>query len=292
MLPTGLKIVPALLCIAAFPAISGCAHSRATTRTDTMSSKGDGVKSGRAARTRTTTLFSKYWRDCGKRGHNAVAGPRTASEIAATEDMPPDAKLGECYARVYVPPEFDTVTERVCVREESEKIEIIPAKYDWVEERVLVKEASIQLVEVPAKFDVQDQLVQTSPGHATWIKTDKSRCADDTPESPSQDIFCLVGQPPTTMTIQSEHLVKGPTVREVAIPAEYQTIRKQKLVRPAITRKVTVPPEFREVEKTVMVCPARMEWQRVDCDSNALTMNKEVLRVGAWANRPSTRITE
>ncbi|UCC31030.1 MAG: hypothetical protein JSU86_01890 [Phycisphaerales bacterium] len=241
------------------------------------------------ARTRTATLSSKYKHDCAKCKHNTAFAPRTTSEVALTGDMPPHAKLGECYALVYVPPEFDTVTERVCVREESHMIEIIPAKYDWVEERVLVKEASTQLVEVPAQFDVQDHLVQTSPGHATWIKANKARCVADTPGLPPQDIFCLVGQPPTTLTIQSERLLKGPMVKEVTVPAEYQTIRKQKLIRPASTRKVTIPPEFREVKKTVMVCPGRMEWQRVDCDSGARAMNREVHRVGAWANRPSTR---
>ena len=65
--------------------------------------------------------------------------------------------------------------------------------------------------------------------------------------------------------------MKGATVREFIVPAEYQTIRRQKLVRAASTRKVTVPAEFRDVKKSVMVTPGRMEWQRVVCDAGAVT---------------------
>ena len=264
MLSTGLKIGSALLCLAAIPAISGCAHSRAKTRT------------GRA------TLSLKYkhvteelrrFREQGgivnraKRKHN--------TPFASAGDMPPNAKSGECYARVYLPPVFETVTERVYIREESEKIEIIPAKYNWTEERVLVKEASTQLVEVPAQFYVQDHIVQTNPGHTTWIKADADRCVADTPGPTRPEIFCCVSEQPTTTTIQTERLMKGPMIKEVTVPAEYQTIRTQKLVRPASMRKVTVPAEFREIKKTVMVAPGRMVWYPVDCD----TMNRKVRRV-------------
>jgi len=247
MLSKRLKIASALLCLGVIPAISGCAHHRADTGMGAVSS--------------TDT-------------HG-----RTATTVAFTGAMPQYAKSGECYAPVYLPPEFDTVTERVCVREESQEIEIVPAEYDWVEEQVLVKEASTQLVEVAAQFEVQDELVETSPGYATWIKADQARCVADTPGRPPQDIFCLVSEPPTTMMIQTERLVKGPAVKEFAVPAEYQTIRIHKLVRPASTRMVTVPAEFQEVDHTVMVAPGRMDWQRVDCDAGAVDMNKEVRSV-------------
>ena len=261
-----------MLCIAAIPAISGCAHCRENNRAHAVS--WEGMRYGQVARTGTATVSSNYRHDY------AIREPRTTSELASTGDMPPHAKSGECYARVYVPPEFDMVTERVCIRQEWDKIETIPAVYEWVEGRVLVKEAFTQLVEVPAQFDVQDHLVQTSPGHATWVKADKARCVLDTPGSTPRDIFCLVNEPATTTTIQTERLVKEATVKELIFPAEYQTIHKQRLVRPPSTRKVTIPAEFREIKKTVMVSPGGVKWQRVVCDSEAITTNNEVRRVG------------
>lgn len=248
MLSRRLKIGSGLVCILAIPAISGCAHSKAGTATVTASSKhkpGHAERNNKAALTGATPLY---------------------------------AEPGECYAPVFVPPEFDTVMERVCVREESEKLEIIPAKYEWVEERVLVREASTKLIKVPARFDVRNRLVQTSPGHATWIKanTNQVRRVADTPGPLPPDIFCLVSEPPTTMTVQMKRMVKGPKVKEVAVPAKYQTIRWQKLVRPAMTRRITIPAEYREVKKIVIVAPGRMEWQRVgDCDPRDFRVNRK-----------------
>src|SRR5262245_56294668 len=54
-------------------------------------------------------------------------GPATG-ELPA---LPPNAKPGECYAKVYVPATYKTVTERVLVREASERLETVPAEYDW-----------------------------------------------------------------------------------------------------------------------------------------------------------------
>jgi len=208
-------------------------------------------------------------------GTNAQVASETPDVIPAA--MPPQAKPGECYAAVYVPAKFDTVTERVLVREASEHIEIVPAEYTWVDEQVMVKEPSVQLVEVPAQFDVEKYTLQTSPAHATWKPANEGPCSKDQLASTGgkdHPVFCLVNDKPMTTTVQTERLVKGATVREVKVPAEYKTVRKQKLVRPARTRHVKVPAEYQDVEKTVMVAPGRMEWHRVECTEASLTSDK------------------
>jgi len=251
----------------AIPAICGCAHG------------GRGPEAGPASSARQrddSNAAATSCQRCKKPGcpgcQDTIFSPKKVVKVAFAADLPPKTEAGECYAQVFVPPQFDKVTERVCVREKSEKIEVIPAEYELVEERVLVREASTQFVEAPAQFDVQDHVVQTSPGHSTWVKASPERCAAQTS---SQDVYCLVSEPPSTMTLQTARLVNGATVKEVAIPAEYQIIQKQKLVRQANTRRVTVPAEYREIEKTVMVAPGRVEWQRVDCDSDALRTKPE-----------------
>ncbi len=90
----------------------------------------------------------------------AGSGPETANAqentaVAAVKGSAaalPNAQPGECYAKVFVPAEYKTVTEEVVTREAAEKIEIVPAKWEWVEEKVLVKPASSKLVVVPATF--------------------------------------------------------------------------------------------------------------------------------------------
>jgi len=206
---------------------------------------------------------------------NAQAANAAPDVIPAA--MPPQAKPGECYAAVYVPAKFETVTERVMVRDASEHIEVVPAEYTWVDEHVMVKEPSVQLVEVPAQFDVEKYTLQTSPAHATWKPASEGPCSKDQLASTAgkdHPVFCLVNDKPKTTTVQTERLVKGATVREVKVPAEYETVRKQKLVRPARTRHVKVPAEYQDVEKTVMVAPGRMEWHRVECSKASLTSDK------------------
>lgn len=261
MFTKGLKIGSALLCIAAIPAISGCAHCRAGTRVTTVSSTSKCNlchKGGCRGGCNDTTTFA----------------PTPKVSLTAMADLPPNAKPGECYAKVFLPPEFETVTERICVREESERLEIVPAEYEWVEEQVVVKEASTELVAVAAQFEMQDRLVQTSPGHTTWVKQPDTRCvADNTQGPPPKDVFCLVSAPPTTLNVQAECLSKPATVEKVAVAAEYQTIRKQVCVKPATTRTIPIPAEFKEIEKTVMVTPGHMEWQRIECDVTADAAN-------------------
>ena len=64
-----------------------------------------------------------------------------AGNMGAAELLPPNAKPGECYARVFVPPTYKTETAQVITREASERVEIIPARYEKVTEQVLVREA-------------------------------------------------------------------------------------------------------------------------------------------------------
>src|SRR5262249_30631953 len=52
---------------------------------------------------------------------------RPAGEVAA--ELPPNAKPGECYAKVWVPATYKTISERILVRDASERLEVVPAKY-------------------------------------------------------------------------------------------------------------------------------------------------------------------
>lgn len=45
---------------------------------------------------------------------------------------PPQAKAGECYARVMSPAKYETVSEKVLVKEAKEEITVIPSVYETV----------------------------------------------------------------------------------------------------------------------------------------------------------------
>jgi len=185
--------------------------------------------------------------------------------VGDTAALPPNARAGECYAKVFVPPTFRTVTERVLVRDASETIEIIPARYEWVEEKVLVKDASTELQAVPAEFASRERTIQVNSGHTDWEINKDANCVNDKGE-PARDVFCLVSHPAAQKTIQTQCQVKAASVQSVCVPAQYDTVRRQKLASAATTRKVCIPAEYENVEKSVKVCDGRMAWKRVICD--------------------------
>jgi hypothetical protein len=199
----------------------------------------------------------------------AAPPPRQPEPVAkvttVTEVLPANAKPGECYVKVYIPEQWNTVQETICVREASERLEMVPAQYEWVEEKILVKEASTILEEVPAEFAWEERTVQTEPARTGWEVEKTVRCASGAPERAAEEMYCLKTREPVFKTVRAQVLAKPATTRETVIPAEYQTVRRQRLAAPATTKRIPIPAEFATVDKLVKVADARVEWQRVDC---------------------------
>jgi hypothetical protein len=179
-----------------------------------------------------------------------------------------DADVGECFAMVYIPPRFETVSEKVCVKEASERLEVVPAEYAWVEEKVLVKDAYTEINIVPAEFRTATRQVEIAPGTKGWVKHENITCDDQTgqPLPVNTDVYCLEQRPPQFRTVSYQEVAKAAECEERTVPAEYQTVRRQKLVRPAHTRTVTIPAEFETVTKQVQVAGGTMDWQEVICE--------------------------
>ncbi len=193
---------------------------------------------------------------------------KSETDVRATmvAHLPPDAAPGECFAQVYVPPKIETVSETVCIKPESERLEVVPARFEWVEEKICVKPASKQLEAVAAEHRTEQQTVQVQPGYRGWETMDSENCTIEGGRDTAGRVFCLVDHPPVTRTVTVQRCEKPACVREVTVPAEYQTVRVQKCVEPATTRKVKVPAEYDQIEKTVVVAPGRIEWQRAICE--------------------------
>jgi len=229
-----------------------------------------------------------------------------ATGVAESQDVsdgdislyPPDAKPGECYAKVLVPSKYDTVSEKVVKREASEKVTVIPAKFEWVEERVLSKEASetftvvpaeyrwveervmvepasTRLVSVPAVYDTVTERVLDRPEQTSWKK---GRGPIEKIDNTTGEILCLVVEPATFKTI-TRTVVKTPaSTRSVDVPAVFKTVRKQVVDKPAEVKKSTQPATFNTIRVRKMVEPARE--QRVNVPAEFQTVTKRV-KVGS-----------
>ncbi|MEM8485728.1 MAG: peptidoglycan-binding domain-containing protein [Bacteroidota bacterium] len=186
----------------------------------------------------------------------------------ADADLPPNAKAGECYARVLIPEQYKNTSERVLVREASERIETIPAVYRTVQERILVKEASERLETVPAVYETVTERLLVKPAYTTWKKGTGAITKVD---NSTGEIMCLVEVPAEYKTVTKRVLKQDATTRKITVPAEYQTVSVRKLVEPAKERRIAIPEEYQTVVKREQVTDSRLEWRSILCETNTTT---------------------
>ncbi|MES2684910.1 MAG: peptidoglycan-binding domain-containing protein [Pseudomonadota bacterium] len=231
------------------------------------------------------------------------AGTATA-QLGALPETPPDAKPGECYGLVYVPPQYRNTEESQRVAEATERSEVVPAVYEYVEEQVLIPAGKRRKVIRPAVTETSEETV-TVPGGQRRVAVPATYRTISEQVTVSQDTvlkpgalfkgqeggaLCVVEQP-TTQTRKkrvldkpaSSKLVRQPAREQVvkrrkvlepavtewvAVPARTVTKRVKKLVTPASTRMVPVPAKYQTVARRELITPAKADWQRVLCETN------------------------
>jgi hypothetical protein len=187
------------------------------------------------------------------------------ADTASGGDLLPPAQVGECYARVFVPATYESMTERILVKEASEEVEIIPAAYEWVEERVLVKDASTRLEEVPAQYEWVEEKILIREAHTEWKK---GRGLIEKVDDTTGEIMCLVEVPAEYKTVKKRVMKSGPSTRTVEVPAVYETVKVKRLVKPAEEKRIQIPAEYSEVTKWRKTSEGHMAWKPVLCETN------------------------
>jgi len=94
-----------------------------------------------------------------------------------TAETLPDAKPGECYAKVITPAKFATRSEEIVVQDASERIETVPARYETVDQTFVVKESSRQLAVLPATYAEEFEKVEIRPAETTWVVSGAGKSA-------------------------------------------------------------------------------------------------------------------
>lgn len=212
----------------------------------------------------------------------AGSGPETANAqenkaAAAVQSAAaalPNAQPGECYAKVFVPSEYKTVTEEVVTSEASEKIEIVPAKWEWVEEKVLIKPASSKLVVVPAAFEKAQERVEIKPGHTEWRNGTgaKAVVADPSLSAAARALGIPASAKPGEC--YAEYLIapeyKTETVKVQVhdafekleiIPAKFAASEERVVVKEAAQKVVEEPAIFETTQEKILVKPAYTTWK-------------------------------
>jgi hypothetical protein len=190
--------------------------------------------------------------------------------------IPPDAKAGECYAKVIIPAKYKSVDERVLVQEASEKITVTPAKYEWVEEKVEVTPASKKLITVPAKYKKVTETIEVKPATRSWHTSLKRNSApvskeilvaaklkgvdleNTTPGTCYKEYFT----PEKYKTVTEEIVVQKETTKQKIIPAVYETVEKTIEVKPASKKTITVPATYEFKTEKVLVEKEKTVWKK------------------------------
>tara|TARA_R110000787_G_scaffold171228_2_gene283875 strand:+ start:2822 stop:4018 length:1197 start_codon:yes stop_codon:yes gene_type:complete len=234
---------------------------------------------------------------------NVIASMKAASAHPAapaapaggnSDLFPPNAKAGECYARVIIPATYETKTEQVTASEASERVEVIPAKfgpaservlvkeastrlevipatYKTVTERVLVKPASTRLETVPATYRTESEKVLVKAAHTEWKRgTGRSIGSGTSFGGASSQFTRFEGKKVVATQVQDT----GEVMCLVEVPAEYRTVTRKVLATPASTREVAIPAEYKTVTRTVVDKPASTREITIPAQYKTVTTTK------------------
>lgn len=299
------KQILGLAVLVATLAFFGCAHTVSTDVNELQSqlkqknNEIEGLVSANVDKDKTIGEYKTKFNEQSKALSAAERRARKAMETSGAIEaplLPPEAKPGDCYARVFVPPTYRTVSEQrlkrgaservevipakykwveeqVLVKGASERLETIPAQYEWVEEQVLVKEASSRLEEVPAKYDWVEEQVLVEEAHTTWKK---GRGLIEKIDNTTGEIMCLVEIPAAYKTVKQKVMVTPPTTRKIEIPAKYETVKKKIMVKPPTTRKIEIPADYKIVKVNKMVSPPQERRIPISAEYQTVTRTEQV----------------
>jgi len=205
----------------------------------------------------------------------SAASHEKPNRIDATHTLP-DAKPGECYAKVIVPAKYEVKTEQVLVKPESEKVEVKPATFDVAEKPILKKEGFTKIKVIPTKFRQEIEEVEVSPAATNWV-TDLGR--KGIPASPAllaaaktngvaientnvnecfREYFIAAKFEQT----QKEVLVKEESEEIKIAAAQFEEVEEIVTIKQASKKKIYKPAEYEIIEEKIEIEPAKAVWKK------------------------------
>lgn len=235
-----------------------------------------------------------------------VAAAEAATAAAMNNNLlPPNATPGQCFARIWERPKFQTSTETVETKPIGERVEVIPATYETVTEQVLVKEASEKLISVPATYETVSEKILVNDTETHWhygkngIASAKRQAAGH-PDAAMLNYARSLGmaddvQPgqcyveytqPAKYDNVTEQMVKSEASQKInVIPAQYEVVEEKVLVSEASEKLITIPATYETVTEKVLVEPAYTTWKVSECSGGACEIGNVPNRVPGSLDR-------
>ena len=196
--------------------------------------------------------------------------------LASAAAALPNAKPGECYAKVIIPAQYKAEEVEVVTRQAAQRIKVIPAEHRWVAEKMLVKQASKKLVALPAEYETVAETIEVGPAETIWVsaKTDNAP-----PASPALLAAAKAGginldaakpgqcfhehyQPIQYKTEPVQVLVKAASETVAVAPAQYEWVEERVMVKEASKKLIDVPAVYETATEQVLVTPATTVWKK------------------------------
>lgn len=206
-----------------------------------------------------------------------------------TPDYPPNARPGQCFARVVTPEIYSTYSEKVIDQAERTETRVLPGEYGWDEktvctkepsveyftvpatyrtitETIILKPASVRTETVPAIYGTTTRQVVVSEAHSVW-KPGKGIASHAVSGSGG-----AYAQLPSYSGVQyngsswngpTQVLPTGEVLCLVEVPAQYETITEQVVKQAARTVEIPVPAETQIVTRQVVDQPARVDKREI-----------------------------
>lgn len=202
--------------------------------------------------------------------------------------FPANAKPGEAWCCVFIPPVYNTVSKQVCVQPETcnkvwvpptyktitEQVMVepervnripVPAVYETISEQVCVQPEGRRQIPVPAVFQTVEECIEVCGPRTEWQRVD---CTPAQAAAGQAECWALVTIPAVMERRTKQVCVQPETCREEIIPARFETVTRQVCKVPESCREEIIPARYetreRQVEETCGyyrddIVPARYE---------------------------------
>jgi hypothetical protein len=224
------------------------------------------------------------------------ASSSASSLLAGLDALPPDIKPGECYVRVRHPAKYETTQERVLVKPEAIRYEIMPAEFKEVEKEILIKPETVSYEIVPAQFETKEVEVVMAPDYThlsasepefqseqATVVTRAARLAlklgEDVfnrSEQMTSEVLCLINEDAESQEYSRHLLIKPAQIKQEKIAKAVEKITTQVLVKPAEVKEVKVPAEVKKVMVKELVRPATKKEVKIPAEYTMITRHRLV----------------
>ena len=212
--------------------------------------------------------------------------------------MPPQAKPGQCFARVLVQATYRSENMPVVIRDAHESVQVsepvfkseiksfpisdeykeyvvTPPTFRTEQQKIVVRPAHERLRASPAVIGTRPVTVVIREPRLVWrpgSKGSEVRRID----AATGEVFCLVEEPAKTAVMQREVQITPAQISRERIPALEEIIERRVLVTPAAVREVLVRAEAKELKIQTLVEPAREIRTKVEARTGSMQRQVEV----------------